>query len=105
MCPHGLTALLTSSLLTVKGTQGCAQQYTCLAETPIQSKESHTKAELSFTFNLSTMGDGHFSLVEDHCTLWRLSEEPAYSTLLSHGSIFLQSQANDLGKNHRFVPT
>lgn len=41
-------------LLTVKGTQGCAQRYTCLVDTPIQSKESHTKAELSFTDNLFT---------------------------------------------------
>lgn len=100
MCPHRLTALLTSSLLTVKGTQGCAQRYTCLVETLIQSKEYHTKAELSFTFNLSTMGDGHFSPLEDHYTLSRLSEDPAYSTLLSHGSIFLPPQANDLGENH-----
>lgn len=46
------------------------------------------------------MGDGQLSLLEDHYTVARLSEKPAYSTLLSHRSIFLPPQANDLGKNH-----
>lgn len=46
------------------------------------------------------MGDGHFSLLEDPYHLSRSSEKPAYSTLLSHGSVFLSPQANDLGKIH-----
>lgn len=70
------TTFLISSLLTVNGTQGCAQRYTCLVDTPMQSKESHTKAELSFTINLSIC----VMVIEDPYTLSRLSEEPVYRT-------------------------
>lgn len=96
-----VTTFLISSLLTVKGTQGSAQRYACLVDTPIQSKENHTTAELSFTVNLSTW----VMVTEDPYTLSRLSEEPAYSTLLSYGSTFLPFSGKLFGEDsHMFVP-
>lgn len=81
MCPHGLTTLL----MTVKGMWECARRYTCLVGTPVQSKEFHTKAELSFT----VQSHGLWSFQLAWGPLHPVREDPAYSTPLSHGSMFL----------------